>query len=140
MIYVIVPPGAPGATFQNLTVYGENDEVFLESHFRNTGAVHLRFFDSFKLYSITDSTEVKIFEERHAEAGVALPGSERFFQLKLPDGLEPGRYRVVYRADPGSNLPILEGETEFLYPLPEEYVKVGSGPGKQGASRQTDSE
>jgi hypothetical protein len=140
MIYVVVEPCKPGVHFQNLTVYGDKNHLYIEPHFVNTGAVHLRFFHSFELYSVTDSTQIKIFEGDREEAGVALPTSERFFYRELPGPLGPGRYKLVYRADVGDSLPIQEGETEFLYPLPEEYVKVGSAPYKPGTSRRTDSE
>jgi hypothetical protein len=126
MIYVHVPPVTQDVELTNLLVLSDGKQLYLEPEFYNRGSRSARFFDQFEVYPAdTDPSAVQpVCRLDYAESGVALPNQIRYLRHDLPCELPPGRYRVVYRAEIGESLPILEGEREFMVPLPKEYVRT----------------
>jgi len=114
VFYVQVPPVVGDVEFESLQVTRVDGRYRVVPRFHNTGARHLRVLDSFEVFPLADppSTETCVREDQ--EAGVILPGQSRQFVHALPCDLEPGWYKLLYRAELGDDVPVQEGETSFV--------------------------
>ncbi|GJM44492.1 MAG: hypothetical protein DHS20C21_13340 [Gemmatimonadota bacterium] len=119
IVYVTVPPVTRGVDLEGLRVARAEDRWIVVPRLINTGQVTVRVHDSFEILSLDTGIEC---ERTVQESGVVLPGKSRELVQWLPCRLPQGRYSLVYRADLGTDLPVLEGQTTFEIPA------NGSGP------------
>ncbi len=152
MIYVQVPPVTRSAELTNLLVLSDGRQIYLEPEFSNRGQATARFFDSYEIYPAAEDSPVPgasrtaaaadpaapepVCRMAREEAGVALPSQVRYLRRNLPCDLGPGRYRLVYRAETEDDQPVLEGETEFVLPLPKEFVRLPEKSARPTLSRR----
>jgi hypothetical protein len=118
VLYVGVPPLARSLELENLVVARVDERWQIVPTFLNRGDAHVRVSDTFEIFPEAATAVAAIYTKPQDETGVVLPGRSRRAVHRLPDGvaLLPGLYRVVYRADAGPGLPLLEGETRFEVP------------------------
>ncbi len=132
-IYVEVPPVSAQVEMVGLEVIPDGRGWAVKPSFVNRGEVHVRLQDEFEIYDMTgldvDGPErgPLVVEREPEEAGIVLPGHDRFFNRPVPQFvLYPGTFRLVYRADPDRDLPIMEGETIFNIADPHGTVAGGN--------------
>ncbi len=116
IFYVQVGPVAEAIELAGLQVVRKSEQWSLVPTFLNGGEAHVRVSDEFEILPIGDQVEGLLCFRDMQESGVVLPGQSRDLEHPLPCELPAGHYRVVYRADAGRHLPVMEGETTFEIP------------------------
>jgi hypothetical protein len=96
-----------------LSVSRQDDRWVLVPWILNRGQTTLRVVDSFEILPLAGVSPTLSCEREEQESGVVLPGRARHLPQCLPCELPAGTYSLLYRADLGEDLPLLEGETRF---------------------------
>jgi len=117
ILYVEVPPVRGEIEMTDLQMTRGSEGWAVESKFQNPGDVHIRLTDEFQIFELTEEDPeegVFVIAGESKESGVVLPGNLRTLKREVGQfALYPGRFRLVYLADPGRDLPVMEGETVF---------------------------
>ena len=116
IVYVTVPPVHRNVDLAGLSVARKDDRWVLQPRIQNLGQTTLRVHDSFEILPLGAAPSTLTCERDLQESGVVLPGRMRELSQWLPCDLPEGTYSLLYRADVGSDLPLLEGETSFTVP------------------------
>lgn len=120
VLYIEVPPVRSAVDLLALEVAPGRDGWKIRSTFQNLGQTHLRIEDWYDLVNLDDPTgERPLLAIEREEAGVVLPERLRVIERTVPPfTLYPGRFRLIYRADPGRGLPAIEASLDFEVPEP----------------------
>ncbi len=116
ILYVQVGPAAEAIELDGLAVVRKKERWSLVPTFHNGGEAHVRLHDEFEVLSHGSAIEGMTCFRELQEAGVVLPGRSRDLEHPLPCDLPAGRYDVIYRADAGRHLPLMEGMVSFEVP------------------------